>query len=91
MLKVSSWDYKYPSLDHYDAYRPNIPGFVHDEHYVSSQACLFHSTAGSGTGQLENGKSFHTWYGVSRRLYKASSHGYLVDRDTYATSKNDSE
>ena len=91
MLKVKNWEYKYPSFDDYDAYRPNIPGFVHEEHYVSSHACMFHSTAGSGYGQLENGNSFHAWFGVSRRLYKCSGRGHSVNKYTYAVSKNDSE
>lgn len=78
--------YKSASLDKIDAYMPKGPPFIHDNYYLSRQQQHFHYANGyKYSSQHDAGQH----YGISKRLWKASPDGYLVDDYAGYTGKSD--
>lgn len=75
---------KHGDQDKYDGYMPNIPGFVHDDYYVSGHQDQFHMPTAYG---YRNGRGRGTRFGVQKKMWIASGRGIQVDGS--GTGKSD--
>lgn len=67
--------YKSQSMDKWDAYMPNKPGFVHDDYVVGGEHSKFHMP--NQYMYRDNGPGWSA--GVNKKLHKASAFGVFVD------------